>query len=340
MKIGIVGYRGAGKSSLFQWLTGVAPDLSISHSGQAATAIVPDSRVDELARIYQPKKITQASLNIVDTVGLSRDHEGSAGRLALIREAGCLAIVVGAYSGANVEQDLQSFEEDLLIADLDLMSGRVQRLTESVKKPRPNREQELAELDAIKPLLEQLESGIGLHQIALTSDQETAVKSFQLLTKKPRIIIVNTADDHPPSQQPIPGHSAPVWRLPITLQLELEQMDEAEAADFCKEMEIQPADRGAVLRSLMDASGQMLFFTAAEKEVRTWMIAKGTTAVDAAGSIHTDLARGFVRAERMTCDDLIRLGSERAIKAQNLMTREAKNYVVQEGDILHILAST
>ncbi len=340
MKIGIVGYRGAGKSSLFQWLTGVAPDLSISHSGQAATAIVPDSRVDELARIYQPKKITQASLNIVDTVGLSRDHEGSAGRLALIREAGCLAIVVGAYSGANVEQDLQSFEEDLLIADLDLMSGRVQRLTESVKKPRPNREQELAELDAIKPLLEQLESGIGLHQIALTSDQETAVKSFQLLTKKPRIIIVNTADDHPPSQQPIPGHSAPVWRLPITLQLELEQMDESEAADFCKEMEIQPADRGAVLRSLMDASGQMLFFTAAEKEVRTWMIAKGTTAVDAAGSIHTDLARGFVRAERMTCDDLIRLGSERAIKAQNLMTREAKNYVVQEGDILHILAST
>ncbi len=144
MKIGIVGYRGAGKSSLFQWLTGVAPDLSISHSGQAATAIVPDSRVDELARIYQPKKITQASLNIVDTVGLSRDHEGSAGRLALIREAGCLAIVVGAYSGANVEQDLQSFEEDLLIADLDLMSGRVQRLTESVKKPRPNREHELA----------------------------------------------------------------------------------------------------------------------------------------------------------------------------------------------------
>ncbi len=340
MKIGIVGYRGAGKSSLFQWLTGIAPDLSVSHSGQAATAIVPDPRVDELARIYQPKKITQASLNIVDTVGLSRDHEGSAGRLALIREAGCLAIVVGAYSGANVEQDLQSFEEDLLIADLDLMSGRVQRLTESVKKPRPNREQELAELDAIKPLLEQLESGIGLHQIALTPDQETAVKSFQLLTKKPRIIIVNTADDHPPSQQPIPGHSAPVWRLPITLQLELEQMDESEAADFCKEMEIQPADRGAVLRSLMDASGQMLFFTAAEKEVRTWMIAKGTTAVDAAGSIHTDLARGFVRAERMTCDDLIRLGSERAIKAQNLMTREAKNYVVQEGDILHILAST
>ncbi len=189
-------------------------------------------------------------------------------------------------------------------------------------------------------MLEQLESGIGLHQIALTSDQETAVKSFQLLTKKPRIIIVNTADDHPPSQQPIPGHSAPVWRLPITLQLELEQMDESEAADFCKEMEIQPADRSAVLRSLMDASGQMLFFTAAEKEVRTWMIAKGTTAVDAAGSIHTDLARGFVRAERMTCDDLIRLGSERAIKAQNLMTREAKNYVVQEGDIVHILAST
>ncbi len=340
MKIGIVGYQGSGKTTLFQWLTGVEPDLSLAHTGQAAAAIVPDPRVQQLVEIYQPKKVTEASLNLVDTPGLSRDHEGSAGKLALIREAGCLAIVVGAFSGADVQQDLQSFEEDLLLADLELVNGRVEKLRESVKRPRPNREKELAELETLEVVLKELEAGKPLHEIDLNEEQTRAIKSFQLLTQKPRIIIVNISDDEPPGSDPVPGHSAPVRRFPVTLQHDLSQMDEAERKEFCEEMGVSGIDRGEILRALMEASGQMLFFTAAEKEVRTWMIPKGATAEDAAGSIHTDLARGFVRAERMTCDDLFRVGSEREIKAQNLMSKEPRNYVVQDGDILHILAST
>ena len=260
MKIGIVGYQGSGKSSLFHWLTGVVPDLSLAHTGQAASVEVPDDRLNQLSEIYQPKKVTKASLNLVDTPGLSRDHEGSAGKLALIREAGCLAIVVGAFSGADVEKDLQSFEEDLLIADLDLVNGRVEKLRESVKRPRPNRDKELAELESLEPVLQELESGKPVHEMNLSEEQGRAIKSFQLLTRKPRMIIVNTSDDETPSREPVPGHSSPVWRFPISLQLDLAQMDEAERAEFCQEMGVSAIDRGPVLQALMDASRQMLFF--------------------------------------------------------------------------------
>ena len=340
MKIGIVGYQGCGKSSLFQWLTDVEPDLSLAHSGQTATAIVPDSRVEHISNIYRPKKITQASLNLVDTPGISRDHEGSAGRLALIREAGCLVIVVGVFAGCDLEADLQSFEEDLLIADLDLMTTRIEKICESVKKPRPNRDKDIAELESLEPLLKELEAGKPLHQIEQTAEQARATKSFQLLTEKPRMIIANLSDDQTPSHKPIQGIDAPVMRFPIALQLELQQMDEVERGIFCDEMKIQPVYKATVLQTIMEASEQMLFFTAGDKEVRSWMVSRGATAEQAAASIHTDLARGFVRAERMNCDDLIRLGSEREIKAQNLMSKEPRHYVIQDGDILHILAAT
>ena len=123
MKIGIVGYQGSGKSTLFHWLTGAEPDLSLAHKSQSAMAPVPDPRVPPLCEIYQPKKITTASLEIVDTAGLSRSHEGSAQKLATIREAGCLLVVVAAYDGTDPAADLSNFADDLLIADLDIVTG-------------------------------------------------------------------------------------------------------------------------------------------------------------------------------------------------------------------------
>ena len=126
MKIGIIGYQGSGKSSLFHWLTGESPDPVLVHKTQSAMAIVPEPRVHDLCQIYHPKKVTMATLEMVDTPGLSRSHEGSATRLAMIREAGCLVIVVSAFDGNDPAADLQSFEEDLLIADLDIVSGRVE----------------------------------------------------------------------------------------------------------------------------------------------------------------------------------------------------------------------
>ena len=342
MKIGIVGYQSAGKSSLFQFLTGVPADPALAHTTQTANALVPDPRVPRLTEIYQPKKITLAALTFVDTPGLARSHEGSAAKLALIREAGCLLVVVGAFGGADPRKDLQSFEEDLLIADLDIVAGRVERLRESVKKPRPNREAELLELEMLEPVLAQLESGKALRELTLSSEQARAIKSFQLLTDKPRFTLLNTADDPADpaaylAQQQVSG---PAAAFSVSLNLDLANMPDEERETFCQEMGLRAYDRGELLRQIMLASGQMLFFTAGEKEVRTWMIRCGGTAEEAAAGIHSDLAKGFVRAETMTCDDLFAAGSEREVKARNQMRKEARNYVIQDGDVLHILANT
>ena len=334
MKIGIVGYQSAGKSSLFQWLTGQPADPSKSHLAQAAMATVPEPRVEPLCEIYEPKKITLASLEVVDTPGLSRTHEGSAQKLALIREAGCLVVVVGAYA-ADAMADLQSFDDDLLIADLDILTGRVERLREQVKKPRPNRDELQAELEALEPLQQTLEEGQPLHQLELTRDQEKAIRSFQLFSNKPRMVVFNVPEDQTPDNLATPD-DVPSVAVSLSLQLELSQMEEAERDEFCAEMGVEVFDRDTLLKQIMDASGQMLFFTAGEKEVRTWMIRRGGTALEAAAGIHTDLAKGFIRAETMKIDDLVRVGSEREMKAQQLVRQEPKDYVIQDGDILLI----
>jgi GTP-binding protein YchF len=342
MKIGLVGYQGSGKSTLFRWLTGVQPDPSLAHTTQTAQATVVDPRVAQLVEVYQPKKVTQAQITVVDTPGLSRDHEGTAGKLANIREVGAIIVVVAAFSGSNPSEDLQSFEEDLLIADLDIITGRVERLRESTKKPRPTRDKELAELAALEPVLAELDGGKSIRDIELNPEQEKFVKAFQLITNKPRLVIINVADDETDPERflaSLPNTDNAI-SLSISLQMDLDQMTAAERSEFCQEMGVEGFDRDRLLRTIMDASGQMLFFTAGEKEVRTWILRKGGTAEDAAAGIHTDLARGFVRAETMSCDDLFRCGSEREVKAQNLMRKEHKEYVVQDGDILHILAST
>lgn len=338
MKIGLVGYQGSGKSTLFEWLTGERPDPAQAHRAQSAMCVVPEPRVEPLCEIYQPKKVTLASLEIVDLPGLSRTHEGSASTLAMIRDAGCLVMVLAAYDGADPGADLKSFEEDLLIADLDIVAGRIERLEEQVKKPRPNRDELQAELESLQPLLAALEQGQALHHLELTPEQQRVTKSFQLLSQKPRLVIVNTSDveDQPERFASLAPAGTPLFAFSLGLEMELASMDEAERAEFCEEMQVQPYDRDPVIRAIMERSGQMLFFTAGDREVRTWMIRVGGTALEAAGNIHTDLAQGFIRAETMNIDDLVRLGSEREVKAAGLMRQEPKDYVIQQGDIILI----
>jgi ribosome-binding ATPase len=338
MKIGLVGYQGSGKSTLFEWLTGVSADPAQSHTGQSAMAAVPEPRVEALCAIYHPKKITLASLELVDTPGLSRSHEGNAQRLGLIREAGCLVLVVAGFTGSDPRVDLRTFGEDLLLADMEIVLGRVERLRESVKKPRPNREQEQQELVALEGVLAAMEAGQPLAVGQMSEDQLKATRSFRLLTEKPRLVIVNAADDARDLEQ-LEAQAPPGERMlavRVGLECELARMSPGDRAEFEQEMGLSGSSRDRVLRTILDSSGQMLYFTAGEKEVRTWMLRQGGTALEAAGNIHTDLARGFIRAETMNCEDLIRLGGEREMKAHNLVRQEPKDYLIREGDIVNI----
>ena len=160
MKIGLVGYQGSGKSTVFEWLTGQKPDPALGHTAQSAMVVVPEPRIEGLCKIYKPKKVSMASLELVDTPGLSRSHEGSAARLALIREAGCLVLVIGAFGRNDPKTDLETFDSDLILADMEIVSNRITRVEDSLRKPVPKQERETLEHEhaTLKTVLEALEA--------------------------------------------------------------------------------------------------------------------------------------------------------------------------------------
>jgi ribosome-binding ATPase len=340
MKIGLVGYQGSGKSTLFHWLTGVAPDPALAHSGQSAMAPIPDPRIEQLCKIYSPKKVTLASIELVDTPGLSRAHEGNATRMAMIREAGCLVFVVAGFSNVDPVADLRSFDEDLVLADMEIVSNRIHRVEDSLRKPVPRQEHQQLEHEhtTLKLVLAAMESGRPLRESHMTDEQQKVTRAFRLLSEKPRLVIVNTADDesNPERFTALSTKEVPVMAVPAGLELELSKMAPADRLEFEQEMGLTGTDRDHLIRTLLKISEQSIFFTAGEKEVRTWLLRQGGTALEAADGIHTDLARGFIRAEVMTVSDLVRLGSERDLKAQHLMRQEPKDYVIKDDDILFI----
>ncbi|OHB73301.1 MAG: hypothetical protein A2V70_16115 [Planctomycetes bacterium RBG_13_63_9] len=340
MRIGLVGYQGSGKSTLFEWLTGVAADPALSHSSQSAMATVDEPRLAQLAEIYHPKKIARPALEIVDTPGLSRTHEGNAARLALIREAECLVLVLAAFDKSDPQADRGAFHEDLMLADMEVLSGRIARIEETMKKPLPRAEQIqlLHEQDTLKVVLAELESGKPLLEADMTEDQLKVTRPFHLLTEKRRVVFVNTADDEedPARFDSWTTDEVPVLVAPVGLELELSKMAPEDRREFEEEMGLESVDRDHIIRRLLEGSGQMLYFTCSDREVRAWLLRKGGTALEAADNVHSDLARGFIRAEVMTVSDLVRSGSERELKAQHLMRQEPKDYIVQDDDILLI----
>jgi|YNPMSStandDraft_1061717.scaffolds.fasta_scaffold00474_10 ribosome-binding ATPase YchF (GTP1/OBG family) len=340
MKIGLVGYQSSGKTTLFQWLTGMAADPTLVHRGQTAVVPLPEPRLQKLAEIYQSKKITPAGLEIVDTPGLSRSHEGNPARLALIREADCLVLVLAAYDGSDPWADYRSLEDDFLLADMEIVSGRIHRIEQALTKPLPKTEKEqlVHEQQILQGVLRAMESGQPLQEAQMTEAERRMTRAFRLLTEKPRFLLVNTADTEADPQRFVRAVPAqwPCWAVPLDLEWELSQMNEEDRQAFEKEMGLQGTDKAHLLRALVEASGQIVFFTANQREVRAWLLREGGTALEAAAQIHTDLARGFIRADVIPADQLIRLGSEREAKAHHLVRSEHKDYPVQDGDLLYI----
>ena len=335
MRAGLVGFAGGGKSTVFELLTGDKPDPGKVHSGQVGVAALNDPRLDFLDELYRPKKKTPATVELLDTPGLlPGTHGDNPQRLALIRQGDALLVVLGAFAGGDPAADLAAFREELLFADLGVVTNRVATLEASVKKPRPDRESQLKELELVRRVQATLEAGAAVATLGLTEEQKRPLRSFGLLTDKPQVVLVNLAYG---AEVPaaLRAMAPELLAIDAKLELELAQMEPDERQAFMAELGLSEFGRDRIIRAAYDAVGILTFFTAGEPEVRGWNLERGGTAVAAAGKIHTDLARGFIRAEVTPFDDLRRLGSMREVKAQGLQRLEGKDYVVKDGDIIY-----
>ena len=335
MKIGLVGYQGGGKSSVFELLTDIKPDIAKAHTGQVGMATLPDARFDGLVKLFNPKKISPAKIELFDTPGLSRDKQSdNPARLGVLRESDALVQVIGVYNGVDALQEATAFQDDLVLADLQIVNNRIERLRSNILKPRPDRDELRAELAGLEPLAAMLEEGKSLRDIEFTEIQDTATKSFSLLTRKKLLIVLNTADAKfdAATVQKLEEQGNRVIPAPAGLELEVHALDEADRAMFAEEMGLGEPSKNRLLRAIFEVTDQIVFFTSDEKEVRAWLLKRGSTALEAAGAIHTDLARGFIRAEVMAVDDLLRLGSEREVKAANLHHVVGKDHIIRDGD--------
>jgi ribosome-binding ATPase len=335
MRVGIVGFAGSGKSTLFQLLTGTRPDPSKVHAGQVGVATLSDPRLDYLATLHNPKKVTPATVEFLDTPGLlSGSHADNPQRLALIREGDALLIVLDGFSGGDAATQLAAFRDELLFADLTVVTSRAERLEASVKKARPDREQSLKELEIIKVVQAALEAGKPVTTLDLSADDKKPLRSFGLLTDKPQVALLNTlqGQDVPDALLALAPEAL---AIDAKLELELSQLEPDERAAFMTDLGVGELGRDRIIRQAYDAVGIITFFTAGEPEVRGWNLERAANAVEAAGKIHTDIAKGFIRAEVTAFDELHAAGSLKEAKAKHLQRLEGKEYIVKDGDVIY-----
>jgi ribosome-binding ATPase YchF (GTP1/OBG family) len=345
MKVGIAGFAGSGKSTVFRWLTGVKPDPSASQRGQIGIAKLPDDRLDWLSSQFRPKKTTPATIEFLDTPGLlPTERRDNPRRLAILRESGGLLVVLNGFSDGELVKELRQFREEILLADLEIVANRIAKLEDQLKKPKPAKEREADQLEAagLKRIAAAMEKGEPVSALNLKEDEEKAVRSFQLLTLKPELVLVNIDDNR--IGRPLPSellHVAPsAMQAPAKLEMELQDLSDEDRRAFMRELGLSEFTAGDALRTIYRAMRQIVFFTFGEDECRAWPLREGATAVEGAAQVHTDLAKGFVRAEVVSFADFRKTGSMREAKSQGVYRLESKTYVVQDGDIMHILAST
>ncbi len=352
MKIGLVGLPKSGKTSLFNLLTGssVATSSFGASRGEmhAGVARVPDERVDRLTTLFKPKKTTYATFEVVDLAGISKgEHEGLDAKE--FRSADALLHVVRSFADAtgsapNPKRDIADLETELILADLEVVERRLERLEASIKKKRTDAEvKEQAILLRIKPALE---GEMPIRAIDLLDDDTRAIRGFTFLSQKPILHCLNLSEkelDRGPSlvesfglQEVSARPGAAVGWVSAVIEAEVAQLAGEEQSAFLADLGLsEPAIR-RVLRDCYALLGLISFFTVGEDEVRAWSVPHGTRAQDAADAIHSDIARGFIRAEVVSYEALIAAeGSMAAVREKGRFRLEGKEYVVQDGEICH-----
>jgi ribosome-binding ATPase len=358
LSVGIVGLPNAGKSTLFNAMTraGAAVGNYPFTTIEPNTGIVPvpDERVDRLAAIFKPPKVIPATVTFTDIAGLVRGASRGEGLgnqfLGHIRETDAIAYVVRGFEDADVThvegsvdplRDLELLELELGLADLESVTRRLDRLE---RNSRLMKEKDLETLATLRRVREHLDQGAPVRTLALTPEERSHIRDLFLLTAKPAIVVLNVAEDAAAEES-----SAALQRLreaaeqthddviPISARIESEliELDPADRAEFLESLGLAEPGLNRLARRAYALLHLVTFLTAGEKEVRAWTLPRGGTAVDAAGTIHTDFAKGFIRAEVVDAPTLIEAGSYAAVREAGKLRLEGRDYVVQDGDVVH-----
>ncbi len=343
MKVGLTGFPGAGKTTVFNALTGLgAPTTGGEGRPNLGVIKVPDARVDKLAEIWSPKKTTYAEVSFVDfpppRAAPQKRAVLDAETITALRDADALVEVVRAFpdvAGAapTPVADLEAFGAELVLADLAVVEKRLERL----RKEKGN-ERERALLERIAP---ELEAGRSLRSLGLTPEERTALAGFAFLSLRPLLVVVNVPEGEaaaalaPDVAVRAAAEGAEALVLSAKVEAEVAELDAADRAGFLADLGLAESARDRFIRASYALLDLISFLTAGEDECRAWPIRRGTTALKAAGKVHSDIERGFIRAEVTSFEDFVRLGSEAKCRAAGKLRLEGKDYVVQDGDIAH-----
>lgn len=350
MRVALIGPPQSGKSTVFAAVAeagGSHVDLSRPDQPHLAVVKVPDDRVEWLAELYQPKKITHAELEFLDLPGFDLSDEAGRARSkehwSAMRQSDMLVFVVRGFQDPTVPEyrqrvdpvgDVEELLAEMLFADLEQVANRIEKLQGALRKP-AQREENQRELEIMRRLMEALESE-RLISDALAGDAEAKlVRNFGFLSQKPVLVVLNGSEDAlGQDAPPLPG-DLPCLQLSAKIEEEIAELSPEDRAEFLRDLGLESPARDRLIRACYDRVDLVSFLTAAEPECRAWSIPAGTKAADAAGTIHTDLQRGFIRAETVAFEDLRAAGDMKAAKAAGQVRLEGKEYVVQDGDVIY-----
>ena len=352
MRIGILGLPFSGKTTLFEAITGAhAAALEHGASANLATVTVPDERLEHLAETTNPKKITHTHIDFVDVGGLTPDasRQHALDTLTPLRDADGLVHVVRFFEWASAPphprgtleptRDMDEIAAELILADLEIVERRIDKLRRQVQKPTPRQDQDKKELALQERLKEELDNGRPATEADLSADDAFLLRSFQLLSGKPMLHVLNVHEDELDSDATRGAARAlgpDTVIISAKIEKEIAELEPDERGEFIAGLGLGEPASQRVIRACYDRLGLRSFLTgtAPGEELRAWTVKAGDTAVVAAGKIHSDMARGFIRAEVTAYEDFKAAGSMKAAQAQNMTRLEGKEYEVQDGDII------